>query len=49
MAKAVVPLARFQEKFGPLDGPAITAKIAWMAETFLHEQPGDKKREAVAR
>jgi len=49
MAKAVVPLARFQDKFGPLEGPAITAKIVWMAETFLHEQPGDKKREAVAR
>ncbi len=49
MAKAVVPVARFQEKFGPLEGPAITLKIAEMAETFLHEQPGDKKRETVAR
>jgi nanoRNase/pAp phosphatase (c-di-AMP/oligoRNAs hydrolase) len=49
MAKAVVPVARFQDKFGPIEGPAISAKIAEMAETFLHEQPGDKKREAVAR
>ncbi len=49
MAKAVVPVARFQEKFGPLEGEAVTVKIAWMAETFLHEQPGDRKREAVAR
>ncbi|MGH9370008.1 MAG: DHH family phosphoesterase [Vicinamibacterales bacterium] len=49
MAKAVVPVARFQEKFGPIEDPAISAKIAEMAETFLHEQPGDKKREAVAR
>src|SRR5687767_11543055 len=37
MAKAVVPIARFQEKFGPLEGPAISARIAEMAEQFLHE------------
>jgi nanoRNase/pAp phosphatase (c-di-AMP/oligoRNAs hydrolase) len=49
MAKAVVPLERFREKFGPLEGPAITARIAEMAEVFLHEAPGDRKREAVAR
>ncbi len=49
MAKAVVPVAKFQEKFGALEGPAVTARIAEMAETFLHESPGDKKREAVAR
>jgi nanoRNase/pAp phosphatase (c-di-AMP/oligoRNAs hydrolase) len=49
MAKAVVPYARFQEKFGQLEGPGLTAKIAEMADTFLHEPAGDKKREAVAR
>ena len=49
MAKAVVPVAKFQEKFGALEGPAVTARIAEMAEIFLHESPGDKKREAVAR
>jgi nanoRNase/pAp phosphatase (c-di-AMP/oligoRNAs hydrolase) len=49
MAKAVVPVERFREKFGPLEGPAITARIAEMAEVFLHEAPGDRKREAVAR
>jgi nanoRNase/pAp phosphatase (c-di-AMP/oligoRNAs hydrolase) len=49
MAKAVVPAARFQEKFGSIDGPAITALIADMAATFLHEQTGEKKREAVVR
>jgi nanoRNase/pAp phosphatase (c-di-AMP/oligoRNAs hydrolase) len=49
MAKAVVPLQRFHDKFGAIEGPAITARIAELAETFLHEQPGDKKREAVAR
>jgi nanoRNase/pAp phosphatase (c-di-AMP/oligoRNAs hydrolase) len=43
MAKAVVPVNRFYDKFGHLTGPAITAKIAELAETFLHEQ--DKKKE----
>src|ERR687898_1473284 len=38
MAKAVVPYARFQEKYGPLEGPAITARISEMAEQFLQEQ-----------
>ena len=42
MAKAVVPLARFHEKFGPLDGGAISARIADMAEQFLHEGVGPK-------
>ena len=49
MAKAVVPVDRFQAKFGPIEGAAISEKIAEIAETFLHELPGDKKREAVAR
>jgi nanoRNase/pAp phosphatase (c-di-AMP/oligoRNAs hydrolase) len=49
MAKAVVPLARFQEKFGLLAPAAITALIADLAETFLREAPGDRKREAIAR
>ena len=30
-------------------GPAITARIAEMAEQFLHEPAGDKKKEPVAR
>src|ERR671911_371774 len=37
MAKAVVPMDRFRQKFGELTGPAITARIAEMAERFLHE------------
>jgi nanoRNase/pAp phosphatase (c-di-AMP/oligoRNAs hydrolase) len=49
MAKAVVPVDRFHEKFGQLDAPGITARIAEMAESFLHEAPGDRKREAIAR
>ncbi len=42
MAKAVVPVARFQEKFGPLEGPAIGVRIAEMAEQFLHEAVSPK-------
>ena len=49
MAKAVVPIERFREKFGDLKGPEITARIAEMAEQFLHEPAADKKREPVAR
>src|SRR6266542_230528 len=42
MAKAVVPIDRFREKFGELHGPAITARIAEMAEQFLHEPVTEK-------
>jgi nanoRNase/pAp phosphatase (c-di-AMP/oligoRNAs hydrolase) len=49
MAKAVVPIDRFREKFGDLQGPAIAARILAMAEHFLHEPVGDKKREPVGR
>ncbi len=37
MAKAIVPLERFREKFGDLSGREITVRIAEMAEQFLHE------------
>jgi nanoRNase/pAp phosphatase (c-di-AMP/oligoRNAs hydrolase) len=49
MAKAVVPIDRFRQKFGDLSGPAITARIAEVAEQFLHEPAVEKKKEAVAR
>jgi nanoRNase/pAp phosphatase (c-di-AMP/oligoRNAs hydrolase) len=48
MAKAVVPLERFHDKFGDLEGPAITARIAEMAEQFLHEPSTEKKKEPIA-
>jgi nanoRNase/pAp phosphatase (c-di-AMP/oligoRNAs hydrolase) len=48
MAKAVVPMARFHEKFGPLDGPAISGRIADMAEQFLHEAAA-KPKELMSR
>jgi nanoRNase/pAp phosphatase (c-di-AMP/oligoRNAs hydrolase) len=49
MAKAVVPIERFRQKFGDISGPAITARIAEVAEQFLHEPAVEKKKEAVAR
>jgi nanoRNase/pAp phosphatase (c-di-AMP/oligoRNAs hydrolase) len=47
MAKAVVPIDRFRAKFGPLDGPALTARLAEMAEQFLHEPATEKKLTAA--
>jgi nanoRNase/pAp phosphatase (c-di-AMP/oligoRNAs hydrolase) len=49
MAKAVVPMDRFRQKFGDLTGPAITARIAEMAEQFLHEPAGERKKETVMK
>ena len=48
MAKAVVPLERFREKYGELDGPALTLRLAEMADQFLHEA-GHEKKLTVAR
>jgi nanoRNase/pAp phosphatase (c-di-AMP/oligoRNAs hydrolase) len=50
MAKAVVPIDKFRQKFGELQADEMTQKIADMAEQFLHESPEkDKKKEPVAR
>ena len=49
MAKAVVPVERFREKFGNLQAAEMTARIADMAAQFLHEPAADKRREPVAR
>jgi nanoRNase/pAp phosphatase (c-di-AMP/oligoRNAs hydrolase) len=43
MAKAVVPMERFRQKFGDLSGPEITARIAELAEQFLHEALAERK------
>jgi len=47
MAKAVVPLRAFREKFGDVPGEHMTAKLQAFAHEFLaHEAPaGEKKRE----
>jgi nanoRNase/pAp phosphatase (c-di-AMP/oligoRNAs hydrolase) len=49
MAKAVVPIDRFRQKFGDLSGADLTARIADMAEQFLHEPAGDKKKEPALK
>ena len=49
MAKAVVPIERFRQKFGDLSGPAITARIAEAAEQFLHEPATEKRKETLVR
>jgi nanoRNase/pAp phosphatase (c-di-AMP/oligoRNAs hydrolase) len=38
MAKAVVPIAKFQEKFGNLSGVGIAARIGELAENFLQDK-----------
>jgi hypothetical protein len=40
MAKAVVPIAKFREKFGDLSGIGIAARIGELAEQFLAEKQG---------
>ena len=48
MAKAVVPLRAFREKFGEPDADRFTERVLELMKEFLHEhQPGDKKREIV--
>jgi nanoRNase/pAp phosphatase (c-di-AMP/oligoRNAs hydrolase) len=44
MAKAVIPLARFREKFGPLTADEINDKILELAAQFLKES-GEKRKE----
>jgi nanoRNase/pAp phosphatase (c-di-AMP/oligoRNAs hydrolase) len=43
MAKAVVPMRAFREKFGELSADAITAKLQELAVHFLHEAPKEVK------
>jgi hypothetical protein len=44
MAKAVVPLRAFRDKFGNLQADQFTDKVLDLALEFLHEhQPADKK------
>jgi hypothetical protein len=44
MAKAVVPLRAFRDKFGNLQADGFTERVLAMALEFLHEhQPPEKK------
>jgi hypothetical protein len=51
MAKAVVPLRGFREKYGELPADAINAKLQEFAHEFLaHDAPGqDKKKEPALK
>jgi nanoRNase/pAp phosphatase (c-di-AMP/oligoRNAs hydrolase) len=48
MAKAVVPIQRFRDKFGDLSGVGIAGLIGEMAEDFLRDASVDKKVAAKA-
>jgi nanoRNase/pAp phosphatase (c-di-AMP/oligoRNAs hydrolase) len=43
MAKAVVPLAKFKEKFGNLQADEFTERVLQLALEFLHEHPTSHK------
>jgi nanoRNase/pAp phosphatase (c-di-AMP/oligoRNAs hydrolase) len=44
MAKAVIPMSAFREKFGDLTGPAIGERLQALAHEFLqHEQPAPRE------
>jgi nanoRNase/pAp phosphatase (c-di-AMP/oligoRNAs hydrolase) len=48
MAKAVVPLHRFAEKFGPVDMARLDGIIRQLVDQFLHDTNGaEKKKEPV--
>jgi nanoRNase/pAp phosphatase (c-di-AMP/oligoRNAs hydrolase) len=43
MAKAVIPMQAFRQKFGELPGDEIAAKLQALVSQFLHEAPKDAK------
>jgi nanoRNase/pAp phosphatase (c-di-AMP/oligoRNAs hydrolase) len=49
MAKAVVPLHRFAEKFGPVDGTRLDSVIRQLADQFLHDTNGVEKKPVAVR
>ena len=49
MAKAVVPIDKFRQKFGDLEGRAMTKKIADMAEQFLQRVGAGPRRKNRSR
>jgi nanoRNase/pAp phosphatase (c-di-AMP/oligoRNAs hydrolase) len=50
MAKAVVPMRAFREKFGNLDGDDIAGRLHQLVNQFLHEPPAgaEKRRDTAA-
>jgi hypothetical protein len=49
MAKAVVPMSRFREKYGNLADADVLAKLREMVEQFLRDTAPDKRKEVVTR
>jgi nanoRNase/pAp phosphatase (c-di-AMP/oligoRNAs hydrolase) len=49
MAKAVVPLHRFAEKFGPVDLANLDRIVRQLADQFLHDANGVEKKPVVAQ
>jgi nanoRNase/pAp phosphatase (c-di-AMP/oligoRNAs hydrolase) len=48
MAKAVIPMAAFRERYGNLSGAEISEKILELAVQFLHEHPvSDRRKDSV--
>ena len=43
MAKAVMPIQRFRDKFGDLSGVGIAGRIGELAEQFLTDVAPEKK------
>jgi nanoRNase/pAp phosphatase (c-di-AMP/oligoRNAs hydrolase) len=49
MAKAVIPMAKFRDKFGSLRADEMTDRVLEFALAFLHEHPAtEKKKESVS-
>ena len=49
MAKAVVPIEAFHEKFGELDGAGIARLLGDLATQFLQDDPGGERRRVSGR
>jgi nanoRNase/pAp phosphatase (c-di-AMP/oligoRNAs hydrolase) len=49
MAKAVVPLPAFRERFGNLEGAELNGKILELALSFLHEHAAQERRKEPVR
>jgi nanoRNase/pAp phosphatase (c-di-AMP/oligoRNAs hydrolase) len=47
MAKAIVPMRAFREKFGDLNGDAIGARLRDLAQEFLAHEPKDGKSQKL--
>jgi hypothetical protein len=49
MAKAVMPMAAFRQRFGNLQGDELNEKVLDLALQFLHEHaPAERRREPAA-